>query len=72
MSDIDTFKATCRVCHADRDFCRNINLYPTGSEGLTACQTCINHITTMVRGMSSVAFSARLDAQKRQMERQKP
>lgn len=65
----DYRKATCYVCHHDRDDCRHIDLYVRGSEGMYACQRCMNAITNMVREMSSVVFSCRLKMVEQERDR---
>lgn len=48
----------CRVC-GEKDLVRSINLYYSGSEGLTVCETCEMNLVEHVRGMVLIAGIAR-------------
>ena len=52
--------------HGECDICgscehvRHINLYVSGSEGLTVCTECEMHIVTYVRSLRQIAAKAKL------------
>ena len=49
---------TCRICGEDKET-RNIDLYVTGSEGLTVCHDCEMMIVVYVRQLLYVSAIAR-------------
>ena len=54
------------IMHGECDICgscehvRHINLYVSGSEGLTVCTECEMHIVTYVRSLRQIAAKAKL------------
>jgi len=49
----------CRICGKD-DEGRNIDLYVTGSEGLTVCHDCEMMIVAFVRQLMHIASTSRM------------
>ena len=58
-------KTDCRICGAEQTECRNINLYVTGSEGLTICHDCEMMLVTFVRNLLHFSAKNRIDVYKR-------
>lgn len=48
----------CRICFEETD-CKNLDLYVSGSEGLTICHSCEMKIVEFVRALMSVAANGR-------------
>lgn len=58
----------CRICEKSNTECRNIDLYVTGSEGLTICHDCEMALVYHVRSLMRVAAEVRLSVYKKKIE----
>ena len=58
-------QADCIICDKQQTECRNINLYVTGSEGLTICHDCEMILVGYVRSLINVAAKTKLSVYKR-------
>lgn len=55
----------CKICNAESVECRNLDLYVTGSEGLTLCHDCEMALVNYIRGLMNVATRIRFATYKR-------
>ena len=65
----DKMITDCRICDTKLTGCRNVDLYVTGSEGLTLCHDCEMALVNHVRSLLHLASKVKLETHKRIREK---